>query len=749
MLRHRLIDLLDASMSRPVTVVCAGAGWGKTALVSAWAAAGRLPAAWLSLDESDNDPEVFWTNVAAALRAAGAVPPDSSLAPHGDVPENAAVRIRDLIRGLGRLPTPTVLVLDDFHRIRDRPLIRDLAGLLRTPQTGFRLVLISRSQPALPLHRQRLQGELSEVRSDDLAFTAEEAAELFATRGLRLRHDDVMVLVKRTEGWAAGLQFAATFLTESPGRRTAADFAGDVRPVEGYLTEEMLALQSPRTRRFLLYTSICDHLCGELADAVTQRIGGQRTLERLEQAEQFVVRRGVRPHWFRYHYLVRDVLRHRLAVESPAMVPQLHLRAAQWYALHGLTFDALHHAAAAEDWRYVGRLIVGAAPMVLSADRDALVRILEQVPAEQFGSTAELVMCAAIRLYFSGDYDSIPRRLGEARDLLAGHPEGEGLAVEVAIRALETAVHRIRGDMPAVVENAGRLITTLTRAPLTRLPSMLQYRAIALNSQGVGLLWTDRPEEAVRSLWVSATAARTVGVEMIELSAISHLALLEVLSGSVREAERLVRRARDLADQHGWRDVPQAVPADLAAALVEIERNHLSAAHRAVQHGLREHRVEPETADRAMWLGIKARLMVTEHDLSGASALLDEANRQRSGVSRMPTLERWLLRLESEANLMAGRPDLVESRYGDPDRRTTLTFPERILLARAAFAGHDLHRAEALLGGPGAMMAETVASVEAGVLTALVADAAGQGPRAADVLAQSVALAAREGIRRP
>jgi LuxR family maltose regulon positive regulatory protein len=115
----------------------------------------------------------------------------------------------------------------------------------------------------------------------------------------------------------------------------------------------------------------------------------------------------------------------------------------------------------------------------------------------------------------------------------------------------------------------------------------------------------------------------------------------------------------------------------------------------------------------------------------------------------MPTLERWLLRLESEADLMAGRPELVESRYGAPDRRPTLTFPERILLARAAFAGHDLHRAEALLAGPGAMMAETVASVEAGVLTALVADAAGQGLRSADVLAQSVALAAREGIRRP
>jgi LuxR family transcriptional regulator, maltose regulon positive regulatory protein len=167
-----------------------------------------------------------------------------------------------------------------------------------------------------------------------------------------------------------------------------------------------------------------------------------------------------------------------------------------------------------------------------------------------------------------------------------------------------------------------------------------------------------------------------------------------------------------------------------------------------LQQGLRAHRSEPEAAQWTLWLGVQARLMLAQDNLTSARALLEEAHRERYPHARMPALERWLLVVESEVDLMADRPELVQRRYGGLGRRE-LSFPERILLARAALVVRDLSGAEALLAWPGSLMAETVATVEAGIVTALIADAEGHGLRCADALAKAIALAAREGIRQP
>jgi LuxR family maltose regulon positive regulatory protein len=495
--RPRLTELLDTGVRRLVTLVSAGPGWGKTTMVSAWAATQLLPVAWLTLDPYDNDPQVFSAHVLAALRstaatAAGQVPGDVD-ALLGD----GTGEIRTLSGVLSRLRVPVVLVLDDFDVIHDPRLLRDLGDLLRPSRDDFRLVLISRSEPALPLHRLRAAGELSEIRANDLAFTTAEAAELLAAQGVSLSPDEVALLVRRTEGWAVGLHLAASFVA-GPDGGSVADFTGDLRPVDDYLSEEVLARQTPQFRTFLLYASICEHLCGDLADAITLGNTGQRTLEELEQVNQFVVRLDSRPFWFRYHHLIRDVLQHHLMVEAPGMLPQLHRRAADWYARHDLIIDALCHAIAAQDWAYVGRLVVDAAPMILSRDRGRLVKVLEQVPAAEFGGTAELVLCAAILLFNAGDYAGIPERLSQAEDLLTSRTVAERQAVEISIRALRGSVSRVDGDMPAMIDDTVGQLTALSHVPLARLPATLQYRAIALNNVGGGRLWTGRPAAAGR-----------------------------------------------------------------------------------------------------------------------------------------------------------------------------------------------------------------------------------------------------------
>ncbi len=746
--RQRLIERIDVAVSRPVTVVSAGAGWGKTSAVAAWAQTRRTPVGWLTVDHYDNDAQTFWSHVVATLRAAGALPAGNPLADLQTVPADDVERVHCLTLGLSRLRAGTVLVLDDFQEIDDPEIILELTGLLRQAPPQLHLILIGRSDPAVPLHRLRTVGDLAEVRALDLAFTTEEAADLLAGHGLELGSDDVAALLERTEGWPTGLQLASAFLTGPEGPRPVADFAGDVRLVDEYLANEVLADLPRHLRRFLLLTSICDRVCGDLADAITLQSDGQRTLEELERANGFVVRLGAKPQWFRYHRLLRDVLRHRLLLQNAAMVPELHRRAARWYTANHSIFEALGHAVAAQDWPFVGRLVVTqAGPLLVSADREALVTLLWRIPLRAFSSTAELNVCAALLQFDAGDYAAIPERLAKARRLLRDQPDVERLPVEITIRSLEMSRHRAVGDMAAVVALPTRMSEMLAGARFVDAPAAAQYRAMALADKGVGLLWSGRVDIAERYLWTASTAARAAGVELVEIDADGHLALLEIMSGSMREAARLAGEACALAERRRWRYAPQSVAAYAALVLVSIERNDLDGAQHALREGLRAHRQEPEMAQRVVWLCTQARLALARGDASRAQALLEEARRGQDPRIRAPGLDQWLRLTESQLDLLVDRPDRVEERYARLEDEPT--FPERVCRARAAFAMRDVQRAEDLLAEAHAPMTATAATVEARILTALIADAQGHGIRAADALVDAFALAAKEGIRRP
>lgn len=748
--RPRLNATLDASVHVPVTLVCAGAGWGKSVLVSAWVERCPFPVAWLTVDRGDNDAQSFWAYVVATLRASGAVPAGNPLGEWRSVPSDDDERVRSLGSGIKRLQTPTVLVVDDFHEVDDPKVLRELSALIDPPPLGLHLILISRSEPALPLHRLRLAGALGEIRARDLAFTADEAAQLLARPALELDGNDVAALVDRTEGWPAGLQMAAAFLAGPGGPRPVTDFTGDVRPVDEYLATEVLSGQTPRMLRFLLYTSICDHVCGELADALTGDDDGQRTLEELELGNDFIVRLGARPQWFRYHHLLRDALRHQLLLRDAPMVSELHGRAALWYLARGSIFDALGHAVAGRDWPLVGRLVVGqAAPLILSANRTALMKVLRAVPAAELATTAELMVCGALLLFDAGDWDAMPARLDGARDLLRDRPESERAPAEITIRSLEMSVRRAVGDMPEVVAETTRLLTTLSRVRSAEVPPAEQFRAVALNNKGVGLMWQGRTDLAERFLWSASTAARAAGVELVEINAMGHLAMLEVMAGSVQEAARLAGAARDLAERRGWTYALQSVAAHLALVLVHVERHEPAQAEQVLQQGRRAHRNEPEAVQRLTWLGCQARLALAQGEPERARSLLAQARRYRDSRIRAPALDRWLLLTESEIDLRAGAAELVERRYAGMARQGPLTFAERVRRAHAAFALGNLKQAEDLLTGPPPPLAETVATVEAYLLTALVADARRQGVRAGDALARAVALAEQERLRRP
>ncbi|GGK41990.1 LuxR family transcriptional regulator [Pilimelia terevasa] len=755
--RPRLVRALDAALRRPVTLLSAAAGSGKTALLAEWAATGRAPGpvAWLNLDRDGGTAARFWSDVAAALRRAGVadVP-----APAGPAAGDAA-QVRRIIAATERLSPPVALVLDNVDAAADPGVLAAVGVLLRCVPDGLRLVLAARADPALPLHRLRADGLLDEITADALAFTDEEAADLLALHGVPAGPRELRALAGRTEGWAVGLTLAARHL-RGPGRRDIESFAGDRAAVAAYLTGEVLAGQPPAVRRFLLYTSIAGRVSGELADAVVGGGAGQAVLEQLQRANALVTAVPGHPGWYRYHPLLRDLLRHRLAVEEAAALPRLHRRAAAWFARGADHRAALAHAAAAGDWPFVGRLVVAtpALSLLLTADGSAAdggpgdgpapAAVLARIPAAQLPATPELMVCGALRAFHAGDPDAVAPWLADARRLVAARAPAERAAVEMAVRGLEVELARRRGDMRALGSAATDLLGRLADTGPRRLPSTAQHRAITLHNRGISLLWSDDLGRADRYLWSAAMTARSADLDLLEVDAVGHLAVVGYAQGAPGESRYQADAADDLADRHGPAAARHAVPGHLAVALTAVEQHRLAEADSALQRGAQAHRDAPEPTLRTALRVARIRLLLARQEWAAARTAIARTRHEAAGTPLPRLLERWLTQVEAELLLGTGEPGRAAAVLVAAGRRG-LGQRERVCLARAAAALGQTSRAEGLLAPVLAAATDMVATVEAWVVSAQLAQRRRRVGAAVRAIANGVELALSDGLRRP
>jgi LuxR family maltose regulon positive regulatory protein len=411
--RPRLIERLDEGLGlgRKLTLVSAPAGFGKTTLVTDWLYSkgediSSRSIAWLSLDEADNDPTRFFTYLIAALRRldgeAGQAAQSLLGAPQTPPVESLMTL---LVGDLAAVPA-FVLVLDDYHLIHTSLIHDAVEFLLNYQPPQMHLCLATRTDPPLPLPRLRVRGQMTEIRADDLRFTAQEAAAfLDQALGLTLDAEKVTALEARTEGWIAGLQLAALSMQ---GKKDVAGFiaafSGSNRHVIDYLADEVLAQQPDEIRDFLRQTGILDRLTAPLCDAVTGRDDGDEMLRQLEQANLFLVPLDDRREWYRYHRLFADFLRTEL---EPAQSAALHLKAAHWFETHDLLPEAvrhvLAHAAATGDTDEAARIIVLAGARALSDG--ALVTLLgwlDALPDEVVRASGWLASFKAWSLFMTG-----------------------------------------------------------------------------------------------------------------------------------------------------------------------------------------------------------------------------------------------------------------------------------------------------------------------------------------------------------
>src|SRR5215217_4930376 len=416
--RPRLIEHLDEGLDRKVTLISAPAGFGKTTLLGEWVAGCGRAAAWLSLEERDNDPTRFLTYLVAALQT---IAPNMGEGVQGALqspqPPPAEAMLTALLNEIITLPDDFVLVLDDYHAIDARAVDDALTFLLEHLPPGMHLAIATREDPSLPLARLRARGQLTEVRASDLRFTISETAEfLREMMGLDLSAEEIDALETRTEGWIAGLQLAALSMRgreDVPGFIRA--FAGDNRYILDYLVEEVLQRQPERIRSFLLQTSILERLSGPLCDAVTGQEEGNARLEALERGNFFVVPLDDKRHWYRYHHLFAEVLSAHLMAEQPDLVPALHRRASEWYEHNGSRADAIQHALAAEDFERAADLIEPAVPAMRRSRREAtLLGWLRALPDELVRFRPVLSVGYASALLSSGELEGVEARLRDA-----------------------------------------------------------------------------------------------------------------------------------------------------------------------------------------------------------------------------------------------------------------------------------------------------------------------------------------------
>lgn len=387
--RPRLIDKLAQGVTKPLVLISAPAGFGKTTLLAEWRASpeGRtLPLAWLSLESEESDPLRFLDCLAMAIEPLrpGLAAEMETLVQSAE-PRGPKELLVGLLQRINRSSQRFGLVLDDYHTITVQAIHELVAYLINHLPPCMHLLLTSRTEPPLPLARLRARGDLAEIRADDLRFTeAETLVYLQQTMGLPLSSHDAATLALRTEGWVAGLKLAALSLASAPAKEISslvAAFAGSHRYIADYLVEEVLNSQPETIRNFLLQTSALSMLCGSLCDAVTGQQHGQILLEQLDQQNLFIVRLDDDRHWFRYHHLFAELLRHRLDLLYPGRALEVQRRAVAWYLAHEMLECAIDETLDAGEFVVAANLIERACPTMLErGQKTTLARWLRALP---------------------------------------------------------------------------------------------------------------------------------------------------------------------------------------------------------------------------------------------------------------------------------------------------------------------------------------------------------------------------------
>ena len=679
-LRPRLLHRLDAGAGTPVTAVVAGAGWGKSTLLAAWARHTGAPIAWVTLGSSEDDPTRFWTYVATSLARAA---PDltgpvlRALAVPSVDPLDVAVP--ELLNGFAARDEPTVLVLDDLHEVTDPRVTEGLEFFLDHLPAALRVVLASRTEPPIGLARLRARGRLTELLTGDLRFTGQEARALL-TSALRGPLADpepdpaaLASLLARTEGWAAGLVLGALTLRDRAQGREVPLGPPGLRHAVDYLLAEVLAGQAPDRRQLLLRSAPLDRLSGPLCDAVLERDDSGVVLAGLSRDGVFVTAVDGDGRWYRVHPLFRAALRREL--DDPAGVAEVRRRAAAWFWEQGMVEEAIRarldagDSVGAADW-----LVQSTSTFLATARVGVFAELGNRLDPAVVAGSVQLLLSLAWAAGVSGRLDQVPELLDRAAERVRGGCDGAGLPDFAsplgAIGALRAVYGTAAVASPEVALDAAREAVTAEVDP--GLPGWVVARVALAGA----LLAVGRWAEALPQLdaaWQAPAASALPVFSRLEVAGLLTWCLVQPGDDEAdpdrdARAERLLRwthsDAAALETQLG--DAAAAAIALLHATAGVLDRRagRLGPARARSERAAELVGVQAHPAVAVLVLVSAAETALADGDSTAALKFLDRAREAQVSALPSPALDRQLAAVEARAGQRAvarARPVLLES----------------------------------------------------------------------------------------
>ncbi|MET8679801.1 LuxR C-terminal-related transcriptional regulator [Streptomyces sp. NPDC004647] len=641
--RPRLLTRLDAGWGGPVTLVSGPAGAGKTVLAASWAAERKRRGAvvWLTTEPDNDAPGVFWAYVLEAFRHHG-VPLGEGIGTPSSADHVDRSMLTRLAAAMARLPRPVLLVLDGFDRVRSREVAAGLQFVVSHACPQLRLLLTGRLEPLLPLHRYRAAGRLPEIRGADLAFTAEETALLLRRHGLAPSTETVAALSVRTEGWAAGLGLCAL------AARRADDPCGPHSPhgprgslpdedaVGDFLLAEVLEPQPADVQDFLLRTSVLDRVHPELADAMTGRDDGARTLPALARANAFVERAGG-SRWYRYHPQFAELLRTRLRFREAALEPELHRRAARWFADAERLGEALPHAVAAGDGEFAADLVIddlAIGRLLTGPESGPLVDTLSRLPADRRDGAPGPALVAAACALAREDTGSCLAHLERVRCATPAPGNGDRPAAQLSLALIgllaggrEDSADAVREDAENSVRDIRDLLEQLPgrrREAHPEIRALLLYGLASARWRAGDLAGAERTFREV----LEACAAPVTGTLRIE--SLGRIALIECVRGSLEAGEEHARQAIGAAVDGGSPSARPPGTAHLALASAAADRHDLPSArhHLRTATGFAGALLDPVVGTESAV--VRSRLELAEGNARGALAIVEAAAEERA-----------------------------------------------------------------------------------------------------------------------
>ncbi|WP_189783333.1 LuxR C-terminal-related transcriptional regulator [Streptomyces capitiformicae] len=740
--RQRLVQHLDQALRTPLTLVNGAAGAGKTLLAADWAAGLRPPVAWLTVEVGDRRPGVFWAYVLQALRACGAPASDAVGAP-ADATGVDQKLLAALAAELDDRDRPVVLVLDEFDRVTAPEVAEQLEFVRHHAGRGLHLVLVTRTEPLVPLHRYRAAGELTEIRAADLAFTPEEAVALLELHGLSLPAHAARALVDRTRGWAAGLRLSALAARESADPELyLKEFEADRSTVADFLLAEVLRGQPEETQDLLLRVSVLERFCPDLADALTLRTDAGPILSGLHRDNAFVEHLG--HSWYQLHPLFGEILRAHLRERLPGLEPELHRRAARWLRPSGFLRETLAHGAAAGDWDFaagaliddlaIGQLFTG----LRSGDLD---QVFSHMGPEARSPATDLVRAA--HDLSRCDLDRGLTRLRHAEEHLADDAP-EPAAARLSCALLEALAARLTGCPPRAEKAAEAADELWREVPAHLLEKHPEIAALLLTHLGSARLWAGRFQDARAALTAVADTPGGASTVLPREESMGHLALLDYLNGWLGRAERKALAALSEAERVGLPQPSGSGIERLVLAAVAVDRHELDRAQALLNETARlpsGARDPVPAAGRAL---ATARLLMAR---GRARAAVEAADPAVSAVEASPWAASHEALAVSAAHLAEGRPDeateVLQRVSGDQPTCAVEAAALHLAAGRPETAV-DLLDSIRAQGGTGPAV-----TVRAALVRAQAAEGAGDTATARRLVAQALLDARRERLRRP